>query len=412
MTSGAAETLEPAPSWWRGIAPILRLAFIMGAAIGPSIGMGIVAAGVAARFPSATTTQIGMLATVELLCIAMGTLLGTLLVGRLGPRMLALIAISLAIITNGAAIFAPGIWQLMAVRVLAGVAAGMVVSVVMFLAGRSDRPNVLFGALNSSVGVLGILLSSVLPRLVADYDITGAYSVYITLSVISLAFVPMLAGRSEPVVPQAGDAPKVALGLWLLVPLLGVGVVFFGHSMLAFFIYLIGVGTGVPIGTLTMVFIAISAVSVVLPILSGIYGVRLPALLVVGAVLAVLGLSANVMANAHALPMFIIGCALYATLPTAMMPVLLTAFAKRDPMGRMTAANSAFVTFGGAIGPLVGGRIVDMGGYPMVAWFSTGCFLVGAILLAGTLASVDRRRADADDAASPLDSRPEGLSPS
>jgi MFS family permease len=412
LTGGVAETLDPAPSWWRGIAPILRLAFILGAAIGPSIGMGIVAAGVAARFPSASTTQIGMLATVELLSIAFGTLLGTLLVGRLGPRMLALVAIVLAIVTNGAAIFAPGIWQLMAVRVLAGVAAGMVVSVVMFLAGRSDRPHVLFGALNSSVGVLGILLSSVLPRLVADYDIAGAYSVYILLSAISLAFVPMLAGRAEPAAPQAGDAPRASMGLWLLVPLLGVGIVFFGHSMLAFFIYLIGIGTGVPIGTLTMVFIAISAVSVVLPILSGIYGVRLSAMLVVGVVLTVLGVSANVMANAHALPMFIIGCALYATLPTAMMPVLLTAFARRDPTGRMTAANSAFVTFGGAIGPLVGGRIVDMGGYPMVAWFSTGCFIVGAAMLAGTMISVDRRRADAADGSAPLDRQPEGLSPS
>jgi MFS family permease len=345
---------------------------------------------VAKRFGGSNAAY-GLLATVELLSIAAGTLAGSRLAGRLGPRTLALGAMTLAVVANTTGAFTTSIDQLMAVRVAAGLGSGSVIAVVMFLAGRSDRPNVLFGALNSSVGVLGILLSLALPRLVGAYDITGAYGLYVVLGLLSLGFMATLAGRVAPVEGQAAPTmPSLGLAQWL--PLLGLGVIFLGHSALAIFIVRIGVGTGVPITILGYIFVAISALSVVLPIISGVYGVRLPAALVVGVLLAVLAVAANVMANAHSLPMFVVGCALYATLPTAMMPVLLTAFAVQDPSGRLTGANSAFVTVGAAVAPLISGRLIDLGGYPLVAMLSTGCFVIGALLLARTVMGADRTR--------------------
>jgi hypothetical protein len=47
---------------------------------------------------------------------------------------------------------------------------------------------------------------------------------------------------------------------------------------------------------------------------------------------------------------------------------------------------------GGAVAPFISGRVIDMGGYPLVAWMSTGCFLFGAVLLASTLRAADRSR--------------------
>lgn len=84
LTPGAAD-LDPAPVWWRGLAPILVLAFILGAAIAPSIGMAFNIEAVAKRFGGSNAAY-GLLATVELLSIAAGTLAGSRLAGRLGPR--------------------------------------------------------------------------------------------------------------------------------------------------------------------------------------------------------------------------------------------------------------------------------------------------------------------------------------
>jgi MFS family permease len=390
VSDGTAESADLPRGRWRAAAPVLFLCVVMVAAIAASIGMAFNIEAVAKRF-GGTNAAYGTLATVELLSVAAGTLLGSRLAGRLGPRLLALAGMALAAAANGAGILAVSIDQLMAVRVAAGLGSGGVIAVVMFMAGRSARPNVLFGALNSSVGVLGILLSLSLPRLVASHDVTGAYGLYAALAVLALAVIPTLPGRAAPAAEDPGrKAPSLGLGQWP--PLLGLGVIFLGHSALAIFIVRIGVGTGTPLATLTYVFVAISALSVVLPILSGLYGVRLPAVLFAGTVLAVLAAAANVMANAHGLPGFIVGCALYATLPTALLPVVLTAFARRDPSGRLAAANPAFITVGGAVAPFISGRIIDMGGYPLVAWMSTGWFALGGVLLAGTLLAADRAR--------------------
>ena len=391
MTDGIAGDIDHLPGRWRGLAPIIFLSFILGAAIAASIGMAFNIEAVAKRFGGSNAAY-GTLATVELLSIAAGTLAGSRLAGRLGPRMVAFAGMALAVAANLGGILTASIDQLMAVRVLAGLGSGSVVAVVMFRAGRSDRPNVLFGALNSSVGVLGILLSVALPRLVGAYDITGAYGLYAALAVLALGFILTLPGKAAPVAGEPGQPKAPSLGMEQWLPLLGLGIIFLGHSALAIFIVRIGVGTGVPMTTLGYVFIAISALSVVLPVLSGLYGVKVPAALFAGVVLAMLAVAANIMANAHDLPMFIVGCALYATLPTAMMPVVLTAFARHDPSGRLAAANPAFVTVGGAVAPIISGRVIDIGGYPLVAWMSTGCFLFGAVLLASTLLAADRAR--------------------
>lgn len=390
VTGEAAASDGLAPSRWRGTAPILFLCIIMVGGMAASIGMAFNIEAIAKRFGGSNAAY-GTLATIELLSIAAGTLLGSRLAGVIGARMLAFAGMGLAVAANAVSILAPSIDVLMAVRALAGLGSGSVIAVVMFMAGRSDRPNVLFGALNSSVGVLGILLSTTLPGLVANWNITGAYGLYAVLAALALLFIPSLPGKAAPVAGAPGaKAPSLGLMQWL--PLVGLGVVFLGHSALAIFIVRIGVGTGTPLATLTYVFVGISALSVVLPMLSGIYGVRLPAVMFAGVVLALLAISANIMANAHDLTTFIVGCGLYAVLPTALMPVVLTAFARFDPSGRMAAANPAFITVGGAVAPFISGRVIDIGGYPLVAWMSTGCFMFGAVLLASTLLAADRLR--------------------
>lgn len=375
--------LDAAPGRWRGVGGAIRLAAILDAAMAAAIGMPFNVEAVASRF-GGSNGDYGTLAAIELLAVAAGSLAGARL-AACGPRPIALGAMLLVLLANIVATMAGSIGALMAIRLAAGLGGGVVIAVVMFAAGRSDRPHIVFGILNSSVGVLGIVISFALSRLVAAHDILGAYGTYAALALLSLPAIATLSvGRSTGETESVAGGP---LGLWRWVPLLGIGIVFLGHSALAVFIVRIGVGTGVAMATLGYVFVAISGLSVLLPMISAVYGVRMAPLPLVAGLLGLLAVAANVMANAGDLAVFALGCTVYAVLPTAMMPVVLTTFARRDPSGRLTGTHPAFVTFGGAVAPLISGRIVDLGGYGAVAWMSSLCFLLGGTLLAGTLRS-------------------------
>ena len=83
---------------------------------------------------------------------------------------------------------------------------------------------------------------------------------------------------------------------------------------------------------------------------------------------------------------------MFGVLPLAAMPIILGAIAKVDPSGRLTGTHAAFVTIGAAVAPFFGGILSAYGGYGLTAWFTIGCLIVGAGLLAPIISRADRMR--------------------
>ena len=58
---------------------------------------------------------------------------------------------------------------------------------------------------------------------------------------------------------------------------------------------------------------------------------------------------------------------------------------KFRPTGRLAAAHPAFVTMGGAIGPMVMGYISDFGGFSLVGWFAMVIIVISIpMVMSGT----------------------------
>ena len=59
--------------------------------------------------------------------------------------------------------------------------------------------------------------------------------------------------------------------------------------------------------------------------------------------------------------------------------------ANLDSTGRLAAAASAFVTMGGAIGPMVMGYISDFGGFSLVGWVAMVIIVISIpMVISGT----------------------------
>ncbi len=348
-------------------------------------------------------TEAGTVATIELGGIAISSLLFSQLAPRLQPRKVYLYAILAIAMMNAATIFVPSITALFVVRGIAGLAAGSVTAMVMYTAGHSRTPEKTFGIINSFVGVLGIMLALVLPQAGKLYLVSGApegiseadglFLVYLVASIGALFFV-----RSVPVPPRAalageGGRSTAAPPLLGWLALLGMGIVFFGHGVLALYIVDVGKGVGLSPDTIGLVFSIAAIMGIVLPLAAGFLGARFPALPPTVIVLIVTALFAVLLGHATTALGYFIAAPIYAFAPIAMLPIVLGALVRVDPSGRLAAAHPAFVTLGGAAAPLTGGAIRDWAGnFAASGWFVTGCIIAGGALMVAALVKADRMR--------------------
>ncbi|MDX1581328.1 MAG: MFS transporter [Alphaproteobacteria bacterium] len=353
----------------------------------------------------------GLAATVEMAGVAGSSLLFSQLAPRLNPKRVYLVGISAIIVLNVATIWAPTVEVLYIFRALNGISAGAIVATVMSTAGRSTAPEATFGVINSAVGVMGMVLSLVLPQALKFHGIApqslslspvdGLFFIYLLFAVLALGFI-----RSVPVPPpieepEGGgpvEKPKLPFAGWIA--LFGLGVVFFGHATLAMFIVNVGVEqVQLSPQTVGFVFMFASAFGIVAPLVAGYVGVRFKAKIPIAVILMALVVFAFLLSQASAPIEFYISGPFFAMMPIALMPIMLGSLARLDPTGRLTGAHPAFVTLGAAIAPVVGGAVSVTGDYSANGLLVVGCTAIGAAFFYPAILIADRKR---DEVGSPL----------
>ena len=65
--------------------------------------------------------------------------------------------------------------------------------------------------------------------------------------------------------------------------------------------------------------------------------------------------------------------------------------ANLDPTGRLAAAHPAFVTMGGAIGPMIMGYISDYGGFSLVGWVAMIIILISIPMVVSELGKLIKK---------------------
>ena len=364
-----------------------------------SLGMAFNIDAIASSF-NVTNTTAGLVASVEMAAIAAGNLTFARLATRLSAQRTYLAGVLAVVSMNILSIIAPSTDWLLFCRAPAGFALGAVVATVMTTAGRSHKPELTFGVINSMVGVMGILIAFVLPRAldlhlvlpaITDWsEVDGLYLVYAISSIFALLFIPATPLTEAVVLSEdAAERPKLMVG-WL--GLVGLGIIFFGHGTLALFIVKIGRSVSLSPEVIGYVFMVGSSVGVGLPLLAGYIGTRMNALIPIALILLVVAVSAFLLASAGTPLQFFIVAPLFAVLPVAIMPIFLGCLSRVDPTGSLAGSHAAFVLIGGALAPFAGGALSDLGGFSLNGWFVIGCLIVGALLIYPVIMRADSHR--------------------
>ncbi len=379
---------------------LVSLTAVMILAFVASLGMPFNVDAIALSF-AASNTLAGFVASSEMASIALGSLIFAGLAPRLNARKIFVVGVSAIVVLNLISILVPGVMWLFLCRAPAGFALGAVVATTMAIAGRSDKPEMTFGVINASVGVMGIVIAYVLPRSLRLHEAlalpqiaSGLDGLYLTYALMSLcAFVclrtlpvvpPLLAGHADAPVPAAPRSGWLALA--------GLGLIFFGHGTLALFLVTIGRAVPLTPEVIGYVFMAGGVFGIFAPLIAGYVGSRYPATGPIFGILIVLAVFAVLLANADSPMKFYVAGPLFASLPVAMMPITLGVLARLDQSGRLTGSHPAFVLIGGAVAPFVGGAISDAGGFAANGWFAVGCIALGAALLFNAVRHSDRIR--------------------
>jgi DHA1 family inner membrane transport protein len=174
------------------------------------------------RFGRIGEASLGSAATVEILAIAVGSVLGARLLRSLSARALALASLLPFVAANLAMHWVTGLLPLLAARALSGLSGGVLVGLAVMAIARGQRPERLSAAFLVLQTVVQLCLAALIPT-VAQH-LLAADAGFIFLSLLGLASIPfvlLVPQRLQP--PRQRSSEHVAAGAAAWVALAGCG---------------------------------------------------------------------------------------------------------------------------------------------------------------------------------------------
>lgn len=275
-------------------------------------------------------------------------------------------------------------------HLLAGAAAGSALSVTHGTMGRSGNPHRMFALAGLALGMFAIAFLGLTPGLVAAAGGPVLFRVFAAVMmaaavVTAVAFPagPTAAARAR----HAGGAGSVSVAVWFAA--LGISCMGLVQAMMFSFLERIGADRGFAPGAVTAVLIALGFVNLIPAPLAALLQRRWPAhLVVLGGPVAQAALALTIAASTGYAPYAVAG-ALFAAVMIFTHTFAFGLVAQLDPGGRALSATPAMLMVGAAIGPVLGGTLVQHAGYGMLGTAA----VVLAIAAVYCFAQAGRRRA-------------------
>ena len=335
-----------------------------------------------------TLESVGIVAMGEIISLGLGVVVGDLLLPASRLRLVTIVAALLAAAFDLVTLRTSGDGQMLAVRVAAGLAEGMLVwsatGVVVRSANAARVAGIFFVAQTLAQAALGAALAHVV---IPHAGWKGCFETLASLSLLPCAFAFVQPARLARRAPAAVSAFRwtVATALPLLVAFLQLA------ALGSFWAYLEPLGRVAGFdarsaqtlvsGVLAMQVLGGSVATVAVRRLAAV-----PALVLSSAVLAAATLAAHALPAGWGAP-FALACALFGFTWLFMMPFQIDLALRADPSKRLAGLVPAAQLLGSAFGPLVASFVVkgdDAGAVPVLS----ACFAVAAALLV----LVSRRR--------------------
>jgi MFS family permease len=321
------------------------------------------------RFPL-TDEKAGLLLTFELLAMGIASMAVAPYMGVLSQKRCAAIAVLIMTLANAAVCFSlvSHFDTLIATRVIAGIATGIVLSVANAAIAGSALPSRLYGLALMVAWFIAAGLGPVMAWAVERGGFKGAYGVWMVLSALTLALLGGLENRQvehhaeEPAAPKAGSLGVVHLGAIVLVSI----------SMMAYFAFLerLARSVGFSLSQVGILFAGVSIAGALGAALAGMLGNRY------GLVRPLLGstvlhAAAIILAvTSHFKWLFVAGAMGEGFTFMYLLAYQLATAATLDRRGRWAAAAAGAMIGSTGLGPYAGGALIAVYGFAALGWLS------------------------------------------
>ena len=256
---------------------------------------------------------------------------------------------------------------LAAMHLLCGMATGAALSAVLGTIARSARPHRLFAYANAALGVFAIAFLAVVPHLVASFGSRGLFDVLaaiMTIAALSSAVAFPSPAPAATRTPSAG-APRIPRGIFYGV--IGIASMSLVQAMAFSFLQRVGIDHGFRSSSVAGVLIALGMVNLLPAPLAALLESRLPARRVVLCGPIAQAFLVAVMMNSRQFAAYAIAASLLTSVIVFTETFAFGWLARLEPTGRVLAAMPAMMMTGSAVGPFLGGTLVQSHGYHSLA---------------------------------------------
>jgi predicted MFS family arabinose efflux permease len=333
----------------------------------------------------------GLILTAELLAMGGAALGISPLMGVISRRSLAVLATVLVAVANASVVLrlVGGFAGLLAIRVVAGIGAGLLLATANAAIAGSASPSRLYGFTLMLGWLVAACLGPVMAFAVGQWSFVGAYAVWMMLAVLAAPLVSGI-GERKPSGSTESQAPDQSL-------LLGVvhvsGIVLVGLAMMAYFAFVerLGQHLGFTLKEVGILFAGISIAGAagagLASTLQARFGLIAPLLL--GTALHTTAIVVAVESQSRL--MFAVGAVGEGFTFMYLLAYQLAVAATFDRDGRWAAAASGAMIGSTGIGPYVGGAIIGAYGFTALSALNIGATLMALVAFAWVGRNIVRR---------------------
>jgi predicted MFS family arabinose efflux permease len=269
--------------------------------------------------------------------------------------------------------------QLAALHVLAGVAAGAALSVTHGTIARSANPHRLFAVVGMALGVFAVVFLAGTPQLIAAFGGAALFNAFAAVMAVGALAALLAFPASEAGAGPAAQTKKPApLPRVVWFGIVGISCMTLVQAMIFSFLEGAGLQRGFDQAAINGVLIALGLVNLLPAALAALLQKRLAPrkVLLVGPVVQ-LALAATIMMSPAFGP-YAFAAAFFAAVMIFTHTFAFGLLARLDVTGRALTGTPAMLMVGSAVGPFLGGTLVNTFGYEALA-VAAACLAVTAV---------------------------------
>jgi predicted MFS family arabinose efflux permease len=282
--------------------------------------------------------------------------------------------------------------QLAVLHAIAGVAAGAALSVTHGTIARSANPHRLFAVVGMALGVFAVVFLAGTPQLIAALGGAALFQAFAAVmavgAVAALLAFPSAESESQPAAHAAKPAP-LAKVVWF--GIVGISCMTLVQAMIFSFLEGVGLQRGFEQAAINGVLIALGLVNLLPAALAALLQKHLaPRKVLLAGPVVQLALAALIMVSPAFGP-YAFAAAFFAAVMIFTHTFAFGLLARLDASGRALTGTPAMLMIGSAVGPFLGGTLVNAFGYESLA-VAAACLATVAVFCFTRLPARDAAR--------------------